>query len=211
MPGVATVDEMPWADRLRAGRKGWLVLGIVAALFATPSLLKRWNGPPPAHTAMPVHATSRPVPDLNFADGQGRPTSLAAFRGRTVLLNVWATWCMPCREEMPTLDRLQATLGGPGFEVVALSIDKGGLPVVHAFYQSLGIRFLKLYLDADGEATAGLVATGIPLTLLIDTEGREIGRKLGPAAWDDPVMVAQLRSHVVGNAPANPSAAAASR
>ncbi len=118
---------------------------------------------------------------------------------------------MPCREEMPTLDRLQATLGGPGFEVVALSIDKGGLPVVHAFYQSLGIRFLKPYLDADGEATAGLVATGIPLTLLIDTEGREIGRKLGPAAWDDPVMVAQLRSHVVGNAPANPSAAAASR
>lgn len=160
---------------------------------------------------MPVHATSRPVPDLNFADGQGRPTSLAAFRGRTVLLNVWATWCMPCREEMPTLDRLQATLGGPGFEVVALSIDKGGLPVVHAFYQSLGIRFLKLYLDADGEATAGLVATGIPLTLLIDTEGREIGRKLGPAAWDDAAMVAQLRSHVVGNAPANPSAAAASR
>jgi thiol-disulfide isomerase/thioredoxin len=128
-----------------------------------------------------------------------------------VLLNVWATWCMPCREEMPTLDRLQATLGGPGFEVVALSIDKGGLPVVHAFYQSLGIRFLKLYLDADGEATAGLVATGIPLTLLIDTEGREIGRKLGPAAWDDAAMVAQLRSHVVGNAPANPSAAAASR
>lgn len=203
---------MPKAGRLKVGRKGWLALGIVAALLAMPPVLRWWNGPAPGRTTMPVHASPRPLAELNFGDGQGRPTSLAAFRGRTVLLNVWATWCTPCREEMPTLDRLQAALGGPGFEVVALSIDKGGLPVVQAFYRSLDIRHLKPYLDADGEATAGLVATGIPLTLLIDTQGREIGRKLGPAAWDDEAMVAQLRSHVAGNAQAvQPAATAASR
>ena len=112
---------------------------------------------------------------------------------------------------MPTLDRLQAALGGPGFEVLALSIDKGGLPVVQTFYRSLGIRHLKPYLDAEGEASAGLVATGIPLTLLIDTEGREIGRKLGPAAWDDAAMVAQLRSHIAADSEAIRPAAAPSR
>lgn len=202
---------MPKAGPLKVGRKGRLVLGIVAALLAMPPLLKWWNDPLPDRKTMPVHASPRPLAELNFADGQGRPTSLAAFRGRTVLLNVWATWCTPCREEMPTLDRLQAALGGPGFEVVALSIDKGGLPVVQAFYRSLDIRHLKPYLDTEGEATAGLVATGIPLTLLIDTEGREIGRKLGPAVWDDAAMVAQLRSHVAGNAQVIQPATAASR
>jgi thiol-disulfide isomerase/thioredoxin len=202
---------MSQAARLKAGRKAGLVLGIAAALLALPPLLKWWNGPPPGRNSMPMHASPGPALTLNFADGQGRPTSLEAFRGRTVLLNVWATWCTPCREEMPTLDRLQAALGGPGFEVLALSIDRGGLPVVQAFYRSLGIRHLKPYLDSEGEASAGLVATGIPLTLLIDAEGREIGRKLGPAERDDAVMEARLRNHIAADPEAIRPAAAASR
>ncbi len=184
------------------GPKAWLVLAIVAALLAAPPLLRWWPSNAPAGALIDMHASPRALPNLGFSDGLGQPTSLAAFRGRTVLLNVWATWCTPCREEMPTLDRLQSQLGGPAFEVAALSIDQGGLPVVQAFYQSIGIRHLAQYLDSSGEATAALVATGIPLTLLIDPEGREIGRKLGPAAWDDTAMVELIRRHLPGTQPA---------
>jgi thiol-disulfide isomerase/thioredoxin len=112
-----------------------------------------------------------------------------------VLLNVWATWCPPCREEMPTLDRLQSTLGGPAFEVVALSIDEGGLPVVQAFFDQFRIKHLQPYLDTLGDAS-GLSAGGIPLTLLIDRDGREIGRKLGPAAWDSPQIVQLIQGRL---------------
>ena len=124
------------------------------------------------------------MPPLRFTDENGAATSLAALRGRVVLLNVWATWCVPCREEMLTLDRLQAALGGPHFEVVTTSIDAGGLPVVQAFFQQVGVKHLRAYLDTFHEAAA--LAIGIPLTLLIDRDGREASRKLGPATWDDP-------------------------
>ena len=80
-----------------------------------------------------VHETPRPLPDIQFENGQGEAMSLADFRGKVVLLNIWATWCAPCRREMPTLERLQATLGGPDFQVVALSLDRKGLPVVQEF------------------------------------------------------------------------------
>lgn len=133
-----------------------------------------------------IHLTRRTLPLLHLADAAGNVRNLDAWRGRAVLLNVWATWCTPCREEMPALDRLQATLGGPGFEVVALSIDSGGLPAVQKFFQEIGVRHLKAYLDTESEAARLLAAGGIPLTLLIDTEGREVARKRGAARWDDP-------------------------
>ncbi len=178
------------------------MVGVVAAgMLAAPPLLRLWRGVP-AGMLLNIHASPRALPNLVFSDSRGQPTSLAAFRGRTVLLNIWATWCTPCREEMPTLDRLQAKLGGPAFEVVALSIDKAGLPAVQAFYKSIGIQHLAQYLDSSGEATANLVATGIPLTLLVDGEGREIGRKLGPATWDDAAMVEMIRGHAPGTVPA---------
>lgn len=136
----------------------------------------------------------RPLPELRFLDGAGKETTLAAFRGKAVLLNLWATWCVPCREEMPTLDRLQAELGGPGFEVVALSIDRAGLDVVRKFYGEIGIRRLAMYIDGSGRATRELGVLGLPTTLLVDREGRELGRLIGPAAWDAPEMVAFLKS-----------------
>ncbi|WP_198294130.1 TlpA disulfide reductase family protein [Ensifer sp. BR816] len=138
----------------------------------------------------------KPVPDVRFTDGDGRPGALADFRGKVVLLNVWATWCGPCRKEMPTLDRLQAALGGPNFEVVALSIDRQGAEVVRTFYSEIGVRNLALHVDASGQALSALAALGLPTTILIDTEGRELGRLMGPAEWDAPEMVAFLRSVV---------------
>ena len=139
----------------------------------------------------PVQA--KPLPELTFQDGAGRARSLADFRGKVVLLNVWATWCAPCREEMPALDRLQAKLGGPGFEVVALSIDQQGPQVVRKFFAEVGVKALEPYIDPAGAAAFKLATVGLPTTLTIDRAGREIGRHVGPKAWDAPDVVEPLR------------------
>ncbi|WP_336174599.1 TlpA family protein disulfide reductase [Ensifer sp. MJa1] len=136
------------------------------------------------------------VPDVRFSDGVGRPRALADFRGKVVLLNIWATWCLPCREEMPTLDRLQAALGGDRFEVVALSIDRGGVDAVKKFYAEIDIQHLAIHVDTSSQVGFAVATAGLPTTLLIDAEGRELGRLIGPAEWDAPDMVAFLKSVV---------------
>lgn len=125
----------------------------------------------------------RALPALSFQDQDGKTVSLADFRGRVVLLNVWATWCPPCRKEMPSLDRLNAKRGGAAFEVVALSIDHDPRAVL-PFYRETGIKTLRGYFDHDARASAALGTFAVPATLLIDKSGREIGRALGPAEWD---------------------------
>lgn len=157
-----------------------------------------------ANTASAVDATQRfaihnppkPLQDIQFADGDGRLRQLSEFRGKALLLNVWATWCPPCREEMPTLDRLQAELGGQDFEVMALSIDRAGMAVVTRFYDETGVKHLSKYIDSSGKAARELAAFGLPTTLLIDREGREVGRLIGPAEWDSPQMVSFIRSRL---------------
>lgn len=144
--------------------------------------------------AFTFHEQPEPVPELQFVDGAGRAMTLADFKGKTVLLNLWATWCVPCREEMPSLDRLQANLGSPEFEVVPLSIDSGGLAVAKAFYQELGLTTLAVYADESGKAAQQLSAVGIPTTLLINREGQEVGRLVGPAEWDAPATMAAIRN-----------------
>ncbi|MEW6688023.1 MAG: TlpA disulfide reductase family protein [Pseudomonadota bacterium] len=136
------------------------------------------------------------LPDLRFTDGAGAPRALSDFRGRVVLLNLWATWCTPCREEMPALDRLQAALGGPGFEVVALSLDREGLEIVKRFYKELDLRALRIYVDPNGDALGKLGGMGIPLTMLVDRDGRELWRVLGPRQWDQPAEANRIREHL---------------
>ena len=143
-----------------------------------------------------LHPEPKPVPEIQFQDGEGRNLTLAAFRGKVVLLNIWATWCGPCRTEMPTLDRLQAKLGGPDFEVLALSIDRDGVPAITKFFDEVGVRHLAMYLDSSTKAAPALGAVGLPTTLLIDRDGREIGRLVGPAEWDSPEMVEFIRDQL---------------
>jgi thiol-disulfide isomerase/thioredoxin len=138
----------------------------------------------------------RPLPDIAIADGGGKIGALADFRGKFVLLNIWATWCVPCRKEMPTLDRLQGQLGGPDFEVVALSIDRGGAETVRKFYAEVGIQHLAVRFDAAAEAPFKLAAVGLPTTVLIDPKGQEIGRVIGPAKWDSPEMIDSLKATI---------------
>jgi len=142
---------------------------------------------PPKNFVM--HDAPKPVAAIKLDDAQGQSRNLADFKGKVVLLNIWATWCGPCRKEMPALDRLQAALGGPDFEVVALSIDRGGVDAVRKFFADVGVRNLAMYLDSSGQALRTLSALGLPTTLLIDRDGREIGRLIGPAVWDSPEMV----------------------
>jgi thiol-disulfide isomerase/thioredoxin len=142
--------------------------------------------------ALSVHAEPRPVPAIRFTDGDGRELTLADFRGRVVLLNIWATWCVPCRKEMPSLDRLEKQLDRKDFIVLPVSIDRKGLSVVKPFYEELGLASLGIYLDTSGSIQGALAVPGIPTTLLIDREGREVARKMGAAEWDSPEMVALI-------------------
>jgi thiol-disulfide isomerase/thioredoxin len=163
-----------------------------------PALTGAPDARPPSSNTFKLSFAGQPraVPDLHFVDGEGHSLSLAAFRGRALLLNIWATWCVPCRKEMPTLDRLQAKLGSTDFQVVALSIDRQGAAVIKPFYQELGLRSLGIYVDPSGKAAGDLKAPGVPVTLLVDREGREIARKLGPAEWDSPEMIGLIRRHL---------------
>jgi thiol-disulfide isomerase/thioredoxin len=158
---------------------------------------------PPGNFA--VHDGPKAVPAIEFRDGDGRQRRLADFQGKVVVLNIWATWCGPCRHEMPTLDRLQARLGGPDFEVVALSIDRAGPKVVAKFYAEVGVQHLSMYIDSSGKAARDLGTLGLPTTLLIDREGREIGRLVGPAEWDAPDMVEFIRGRIGGKTGAHSS------
>lgn len=154
--------------------------------------------PPPEPLEFPFDLLDppRPLPELRFVDSEGRPLTLADFRGKVILLNIWATWCIPCLREMPTLDRLQAKLGGPRFEVVVLSIDIGGIPVVEKFYRALKLDSLGIYVDKTLRVQRDLGIVGIPTTLLIDRQGREIGRLAGPAEWDSKEAIKAIRRYL---------------
>jgi thiol-disulfide isomerase/thioredoxin len=161
---------------------------------STPQLALT-RGQPFARAAAP-----KEVAALQFEDATGRAHTLADFKGKLVLLNLWATWCAPCREEMPALDHLQAALGGPRFEVLALSVDQQGPEVARKFFADVGVKSLALYVDRSAQASFKLGAVGLPSTLLVDASGREIGRHVGPAKWDSPEVVESLRRRIEGPA-----------
>lgn len=140
----------------------------------------------------------RPLPDISFINGDGRNLRLSDFAGKVVLLNIWATWCFPCREEMPSLDRLQARLGGPDFQVLPVSTDEGGIKAVRAFYKAVGIESLGVFVDPTGKTATDLKILGYPTTLLLDRKGRALGVKLGPAEWDSEEVITLIQSQING-------------
>ena len=139
-----------------------------------------------------------PAPDTAFIGPDGGEITLARFGGKLVVLNFWATWCAPCRREMPSLDRLQGMLGGEKLEVVALSIDRGGAERVDPFFEEHGIARLNRYLDPRNAVGGAMNVRVLPTTVVIDTQGREIGRLEGPAEWDAPELLALLRDQLSG-------------
>ena len=137
--------------------------------------------------AVKVEKAPGRLPNLAFHRPDGGPATLADFKGRTVLFNLWATWCLPCRQEMPALDKLQATLGGPDFEVVAVNVDTRNLDKPRSWLEEAGVTRLAYYADPQAKVFQDLrevgKVVGMPTTFLIDPNGCELAAISGPAEW----------------------------
>lgn len=142
--------------------------------------------------------TAQPMTMLDFLGPDGKPVSLTAFHGRVTLVNIWATWCVPCREEMPTLDKLQAKLGSNDFEVVAINVDTARLERAKDFLRDISVKNLAFYSDPKADVfyrlrTAGKVV-GLPTTFLVGRDGCEIAAMAGPADWSSDDALAMIRA-----------------
>lgn len=148
--------------------------------------------------AVQVPKTSQSIPNLAFKAPDGQLTSLASLQGKTLLVNLWATWCVPCRKEMPALDRLQQQLGGPDFQVVAINIDQRNLDRPQRFLDEIGVKALTNYADPEAKVFQDLQkigrALGMPTTLIVDAKGCELAHLAGPAEWDSPDAVALIKA-----------------
>jgi thiol-disulfide isomerase/thioredoxin len=187
---------------LAAGIAGVAV--IAAAVYGIGPLTGNAGGPPECKPAVALAKKIAPlatgevaavnvakspfkVPDLAFQNRDGKPVTLADFHGRTILLNLWATWCVPCRREAPTLDKLEGDLGSPDFQVVAINIDTGNPQRAQDFFKKIGVKNLTYYADPSAEVFQKLKeagrAIGMPTTMLVDPKGCEIGTVAGAADW----------------------------
>lgn len=178
---------------------------ILATLPATGSLAGNTASPLPEAAMMkrlllgPMRkfvpsGENQAIPKANLSDESGKSLSLADWRGRMVLVNLWATWCTPCRQEMRSLDNLQARLGGKDFDVIALNTDAGDATKIKTFYERFGVKHLATYLDSEKSAFKALRALGTPTSILIDCYGRELGRLAGAARWDSDEAVLLIRA-----------------
>lgn len=144
------------------------------------------------------HETATEVPATVFTDPDGGEHRLSDWRGRHVLLNFWATWCAPCRKEMPMLDALQSEFGGDAFEVVTVATGRNSVPGIRRFFEETGVENLPILLDPKQELAREMAVLGLPITVLIDPEGREIARLIGDAEWDSDSAKAIIASLLGG-------------
>ncbi len=147
-------------------------------------------------SALSTDAPKLPLPTLRLVAADGSAHGIEDFAGQGLVLNFWATWCIPCVAEMPSLARLGAALQGAGIAVLPLSSDRGGVPVVEKFYHDHEITGLPIWLDPNGDAVHKLKLRGIPTTLVIDRQGRERGRVEGAADWAAADSVAKIKAIV---------------
>ena len=187
---------------------GTLAAGTVAAV----ALLRKPAAPPEVHTPQTtpeteavklqsldaLKRTDPPAPPapFEFTDASGKVHTLADFAGKGVILNLWATWCLPCVAELPALAALSRRMADDGVVVIPLSSDRGGAPAVEKYMTGHGITGLSVWLDPKSQAARALGARGIPTTLIIDREGRERGRVEGAVDWASDASVATIRTLV---------------
>ncbi len=133
---------------------------------------------------------ARPVPEVGLLTLEDGPASMAEFRGKWVVLNFWATWCAPCRAEMPALDRLQ--IARPGIVVVPVATGPNPLPAITRFWEEAGITALTPLRDPDRAFSAAMGVLGLPVTVILNPDGEEVARLIGDAAWDAPEALAVL-------------------
>ena len=186
------------------------VLIIALAAVASGALVYRLASPRPPVERPPPDSNigqlqwlqpPRPVAATPFTDAAGKPLTLADFRGRVLVVNFWATWCAPCVREMPTLDTLQAKLGGRAFAVLAINQDRGGEKVAAPFVQKNGWRHLTLYTEPDGHFVRDENLQGLPTSIIVDKDGREVARVEGPRDWDNAETISALQQLVEKDRP----------
>ena len=172
---------------------------LLAAGVTLPAVFSGRKPPEASEGQVPkLEPPGEAVPAISFNDEAGTGHSLAEFRGRGVVLNFWATWCAPCKVEMPSLSRLQAALGGGDFAVVPVSLDRTGPDAPRKFLASNNLGNLPLLVDASASFGNKIGAGGLPATLILDREGREIARLVGPAEWDSPAAQDIIRAAIAG-------------
>jgi len=130
-----------------------------------------------------VHPAPQDVADAEFSDIDGGSHRLSDFRGKVVLVNFWATWCAPCREEMPALDALQAELGGADFEVVTIATGRNAPQAIRRFFDETGVQNLPTYTDPDQALARQMAVLGLPISVVLNRDGQEIARLRGDADW----------------------------
>lgn len=135
-------------------------------------------------TRMAPSETPEPVPDIAFTDREGNEMRLTDWQGKVLLVNFWATWCAPCREEMPSLDALQAEMGGDDFEVLTIAAGRNPLPAIDKFFNEQEITGLPVLRDERQHLSRALGVMGLPVTILIDRDGNEVGRVIGDIDWN---------------------------
>ncbi len=140
-----------------------------------------------------------PVPETRFLDPSGKEVTLADFKGRVVLVNFWATWCAPCIRELPSLDRLQADMGGKDFTVLTINEDRTGAEVAKPFLEKHGWKNLPVNVDRRLALSRALGVHGMPTTFLIDRDGRIVGSLAGAAEWDSKEAKALIRHYLVAD------------
>ena len=156
-----------------------IALGANAAQAADLSALKEGD-----MRKLVVYEAPIQVPELAFTDATGAERRLSDWHGKVLLVNFWAVWCAPCRAEMPSLDRLQAEMGGADFEVLTIATGRNPAPKVERFLEDVGVRHLARYADSKNQLARGMGIVGLPVTVLIDRNGNEAARLIGEAAWD---------------------------
>ncbi len=130
-----------------------------------------------------VFSEPRPAPGTGFTDPEGGAHQLSDLKGKFVLVNFWATWCAPCRKEMPMLSELQREFGGERFEVVTIATGRNSVPGIRRFFRETGVDNLPLYLDPRQNLARSMAVFGLPATVILDVDGREIARMRGDAEW----------------------------
>ena len=177
----------------------WIVAGVAAA-FAVVAVLyvipvrDVHASKPTSLAGLAEDRSPQAMPEVAFADAAGGLHTLAAFKGRYVLLNLWATWCGPCVKELPALARLQAALPRARLTVVTVNVGRASAADTKAFLKAHDAASLPVYLDSNIALIRAFGAAGLPLSVLIDPEGREVARASGPADWDDAAAIAYFKA-----------------
>lgn len=166
-----------------------LALGANAAVAADLEPLKQGD-----MRKLVVYEAPLDLPEVTFLDAAGAEQRLSDHKGKVLLVNFWAVWCAPCRAEMPSLDRLQAEMGSADFEVLTIATGRNPPPKIARFLEEVGANNLPLHTDAQQKLARALGIAGLPVTVLIDREGREAARLIGEAAWDAPEAKAVIEA-----------------